>query len=262
MYDVENRKVYEGVYDVYAYDHAGKRLMHEYYPSTREYAVYGIGGQKLLTSTCVPHTYHQGEPGEYTVMECTNAYNVYFGGKLVKSKGVVVATDRLGSVRANGNGETFAYYPYGEERGSTAERREKFGTYTRDSTGQDYADQRYYAVGMGRFNVPDPAGSGAADLTNPTSWNTYAYVNGDPVNFNDSEGLEGWPLDCIINGMAYPPMVCQALGRPSGIRGPLLIDPLPLTRQQSWLLASGLKEKVKASGAPTMIAMLLQIFPA
>src|SRR6185369_8070708 len=44
MYDVENRKVYEGVYDVYAYDHAGKRVMHEYYPSTREYSVYGIGG--------------------------------------------------------------------------------------------------------------------------------------------------------------------------------------------------------------------------
>jgi RHS repeat-associated protein len=108
------------------------------------------------------------------------------------------------------------------------------------------ADQRYYAVGTGRFNSPDPStGVNAGD---PGSWNRYAYVQGDPVNFNDSEGLEGWPLDCITNGMAYPPMVCQALGRPSGIRGPLLIDPLPLTPQQSWLLASGLKAKVAASG--------------
>ena len=34
---------------------------------------------------------------------CTSAYNVYFGGKLVKGKDGVVVTDRLGSVRANGN---------------------------------------------------------------------------------------------------------------------------------------------------------------
>ena len=57
-----------------------------------------------------------------------------------------------------------------------ADGREKFGTYTRDNPGQDYADQRYYGVGKGRFNVPDPAtGSYAAD---PSSWNKYAYVGG------------------------------------------------------------------------------------
>jgi hypothetical protein len=29
----------------------------------------------------------------------------------------------------------------------------------------------------------------AVDLANPTSWNLYAYVNDDPVNFNDPHGL-------------------------------------------------------------------------
>src|SRR6202040_4070459 len=89
--------------------------------------------------------------------------NVYFGGKLIQVNRVLVATDRLGSVRANSSGERMSYYPYGEEKTATADGREKFGTYFRDSTTQDYADQRYYAPGSGRFNTPDPykAGSGS-----------------------------------------------------------------------------------------------------
>ena len=54
-------------------------------------------------------------------------------------------------------------------------------TYYRDqTTGLDYADQRYFAGLSGRFLTADPAGSGM---------NWYAYVGGDPVNFNDPEGL-------------------------------------------------------------------------
>jgi hypothetical protein len=34
------------------------------------------------------------------------------------------------------------YFPYGEERTSTANGVEKFGTYARDAVGQDYAEQR------------------------------------------------------------------------------------------------------------------------
>jgi RHS repeat-associated protein len=115
----------------------------------------------------------------------------------VKSKGVVVATDRLGSVRANSSGESFRYYPYGEDRTATPDNREKFGTYTRDNPSQDYADQRYYGVGTGRFNTPDPykASAGAGD---PGSWNRYSYVEGDPVNFGDLAGL----ARCSAVGMA------------------------------------------------------------
>jgi RHS repeat-associated protein len=91
-------------------------------------------------------------------------------------------------VRANGNGERFAYYPYGEERGVSAGGREKFGTYVRDGAGQDYADQRYYGVGKGRFNVPDPSLSSNA-LVLPGNWNSYTYVGGDPINRNDPRGL-------------------------------------------------------------------------
>jgi RHS repeat-associated protein len=104
-----------------------------------------------------------------------------------------VVTDRLGSVRANDAGDTFGYYPYGEELTvKNPQDREKFGTYTRESaTGLDYANQRYYSSAFGRFNTPDPLHSTAsspADPNNPTSWNRFGYVGGDPINNNDPSG--------------------------------------------------------------------------
>lgn len=84
-----------------------------------------------------------------------------------------------------------AYYPYGQERGSgTPNDRVKFGTYRRDAdTGLDYAMNRYYLSNWGRFMSPDPY-TNSAELANPRSWNRYAYVNGDPVNYADSAGLD------------------------------------------------------------------------
>ena len=66
----------------------------------------------------------------------------------------------------------------------------KFATYTRDgATGLDYADQRYYASTFGRFLTPDPyqASGGPSD---PQTWNRYAYVRGDPMNFYDRSGRD------------------------------------------------------------------------
>jgi len=55
-------------------------------------------------------------------------------------------------------------------------------------------DQRYYAVGTGRFNTADP--STGVDRTNPATWNKYAYVVGDPVYSTDRKGLF-YCQDCI-----------------------------------------------------------------
>jgi RHS repeat-associated protein len=77
------------------------------------------------------------------------------------------------------------YFPYGEEQAPTGEGREKFGTYLRDGNGMDYADQRYYVPGAGRFLTADPA---EADSESPLSWNRYTYVEGDPINYSDPEG--------------------------------------------------------------------------
>jgi RHS repeat-associated protein len=202
-FDVENRLIASGNDDRYAYDPNGKRVKKSYYWNSWEYYFYSITGQKLITVSC-----DNGACGG-------PQYNVYFGGKLVKSKGVVVVTDRLGRVRANSNGEQFRYFPYAEERTSTADNREKFGTYTRDNPTQDYADQRYYGVGMGRFNSPDPLGSNAANAMNPTTWNRFGYTPGDPINRYDPRGLSA---DCPPDDPCTPPEV-----------GPTPIPPPPGT---------------------------------
>jgi RHS repeat-associated protein len=91
-----------------------------------------------------------------------------------------------------------SYFPYGEDRTSTPDSADKFGTYFRDGVGQDYAGQRYYNSGTGRFWSVDPGGIKTASLSRPSSWNRYAYVEGDPVNSTDRHGLF-MCLDCGDN---------------------------------------------------------------
>jgi RHS repeat-associated protein len=92
--------------------------------------------------------------------------------------------DRLGS---NRSGST--YFPYGEEQTTTGQEKDKFGTYYRDSSGLDYADQRYYANTLGQFLSPDPY-KASAEAPDPGSWNRYTYVIGDPIGRFDSTGLD------------------------------------------------------------------------
>jgi RHS repeat-associated protein len=71
------------------------------------------------------------------------------------------------------------------------------------------ADQRYYAVGMGRFGTPDPGGLSTANTSDPTSWNRYAYVGGDPINFGDPSGrirmsCDDPDADSIYDGSCSP----------------------------------------------------------
>ena len=91
----------------------------------------------------------------------------------------------MGTNRVNGA----RYRPYGDEITTTADDHEKFGTYERSSyTKLDYADQRDYVSGYGRFTTADPYG-GSARPWHPGSWNRYVYALGDPVNRSDPRGL-------------------------------------------------------------------------
>lgn len=51
-----------------------------------------------------------------------------------------------------------------------------------------FADQRIYASGYGRFNSADPYAASVGP-SRPSSWNRYAYVEGDPINHRDTRGL-------------------------------------------------------------------------
>jgi RHS repeat-associated protein len=48
---------------------------------------------------------------------------------------------------------------------------------------------RNYHTTEGRWLTPDPAGLAAADLTDPQTWNRYAYVNNNPLGLVDPSGM-------------------------------------------------------------------------
>jgi RHS repeat-associated protein len=194
-YDVENRLVTAQGQN-YAYDISNRRVF-----AGEEYTFWTPDGLPILRYKLAPLV----GAAEYRA-ERTNI-QVYFGGRLVATANPPadanlpfafepVVTDRLGSVRARG-GQKFQYYPYGQENTVTPNGQPKFGTYFRDTgTGLDYANQRYYAPGFGRFMTVDPSPGSSRGV-----WNQYAYVGGDPINRNDPSGL----LTVIIGGTVLNP---------------------------------------------------------
>ena len=149
-WDMENRLVVSATdgNTMWGYDPWGKRVMKNgnaeadkqagYYTGTWEFTFYGMRGQRLATVVCL---YDNGPQHLYCGM---GEMRDYFGGRLLWTRDqttnrTVVARDRLGSVRAvktSAELSYLSYYPYGEERGSSADGREKFGTYFRDLAGQ------------------------------------------------------------------------------------------------------------------------------
>jgi RHS repeat-associated protein len=186
-YDVENRLVSVPTSsnpEQYAYAPDNKRIWRRKPDGTEELYYYGISGQKLVTIT--PLVAANGD-----FFMTTLDTNLYFGSRTIVSRGVTVTLDRVGSNRAGGS----RYFPYGEEQQVTAQDRDKFATYYRDSTtGLDYAQNRYYANTLGRFTSPDPFKAAGVGVSDPQSWNQYSYTRGDPVNRMDPAGLD----DCDI----------------------------------------------------------------
>jgi RHS repeat-associated protein len=70
----------------------------------------------------------------------------------------------------------------------------RFTSYERNETTKlDYAINRHYDSGQGRFTQVDPIGMKAVSLDNPQTLNLYAYCGNDPVNRTDPDGLFwGW----------------------------------------------------------------------
>lgn len=102
------------------------------------------------------------------------------------------------------------YLPFGEEiwagvglrtaaqkYATTDKVRQKFGLTERDeATGLDHTLFRKYESYSGRWTSPDPY-LGSIDFGNPQSFNRYAYVNSDPLNFVDPTGLQCWAVYAV-----------------------------------------------------------------
>jgi len=119
-----------------------------------------------------------------------------------------LTADHLGSPRINtdANGNILArhdFMPFGEEITSaqTAQRntnlhygqdavRQKFTGYIKDDeTGLDFAEARMYANQLGRFTSPDYFANDTS-VSDPQSWNLYAYVRNNPLYYTDRSGKE------------------------------------------------------------------------
>ena len=87
-----------------------------------------------------------------------------------------------------------AYAPYGETYADLTQTPDRsFTGNTQDAvkgtTGIYDFMFREHSAGMGRWLVPDPAGLAAVDITNPQTWNRYAYVGNNPLSRIDPLGL-------------------------------------------------------------------------
>jgi RHS repeat-associated protein len=103
--------------------------------------------------------------------------------------------DWLGSSRfaQDGSGNVTydqMYAPFGEPYDETASTNRDFTGHTEDTAPGLYDFLfRQQSQSQGRWLVPDPAGLAAADITNPQTWNRYAYVGNNPLNAVDPKGL-------------------------------------------------------------------------
>ena len=160
------KKIVNGTMTIYIY--SGSKVLAEYVNGaaptapTKEY-VYS-GGALLATLAGSTVTYHYPD-------HLSNRFE----------------TDAVGSVA-----RTFGHLPFGEiwyETGTPD--KWKFTGYERDSTesGLDYAMNRSYSSGYGRFQSADPD-MGSMGLASPQSLNRYEYVLEDPVDLIDPFGLD------------------------------------------------------------------------
>ncbi|MGA8490648.1 MAG: RHS repeat-associated core domain-containing protein, partial [Terriglobales bacterium] len=93
------------------------------------------------------------------------------------------------------------------------------GVWDQENNG-DHFGAREYAKTQGRWLTPDPAGLVAVDLTNPQTWNRYAYVLNNPLSYRDPTGLvtinPSWYMGfgggggCSMDGVDTPCNVVQS----------------------------------------------------
>ena len=182
-YDSENRLVsVDGTAGQYSYDHLNRRWKKVAAVSTTHYV--WEGSQAIAE--------HNGSTGAVLVDYISSGSRMV--AKVASGTTNYFLSDRL-SVRlvldTGGNvlGRQ-AHLPFGEELGASGQQdKHKFTSYERDGeSGLDYAINRSYSSGVGRFQQIDPyRASGGAFF--PQTWNRYSYTANDPINKVDSLGL-------------------------------------------------------------------------
>jgi RHS repeat-associated protein len=186
--DAENRivSVDSGTTATYAYDHQNRRIKSVVGGTTRHYVWEG--------NQCIAE--HNGSSGAVMIdyifagsrmiAREDGVYRLFFLSDKLSARAAII--DNNGSIVGRQ-----ATLPYGEELNLSGQTdAHLFTSYRRDSeTNTDYAVNRQYHQGVGRFNRVDPV---EGSIANPQSLNRYTYVQNDPVNMTDPDGL----IPCTI----------------------------------------------------------------
>jgi RHS repeat-associated protein len=183
-YDMENRLISvtnAGTTETYQYDasnHRVERISPQGYDTVY---FYGPNGKVLAE-------FQLTLVGGSGYVSNLSFDSVYFGGMLLGTTQLYAGTEYSSILDRLGTGHPG--YAYGTDIGTkTGSPLVDFATYLNDSTtGFEYANQRWYSAGMGRFLTVDPSGKNV-HILNPLSWNRYSYGSGDPVGNNDPMGL-------------------------------------------------------------------------
>ena len=155
---------------------------------------YVYGAKSEIAAICTSYVF-----GDAPTCDPREPRDVKFAGRMVIQNYLPVAVDRLGSVVANptrgsvGSTAPKYYAPFGEQyneaqSGVGFPGNTNFATYFHEeTTGLNYADQRFYNATYGRFMSADPY-EPSAGPEDPDSWNRYSYVGNDPINLIDPTG--------------------------------------------------------------------------
>jgi RHS repeat-associated protein len=198
----------------YLYDADGRRVR-EVSDSRIIYFARGPGGQLLTQETHYPWGNDQRLPERRDF--------IYHNGLALAEMVWIANTpvypnyhfrDRLGNpVVSLGGNDGFVprfaeYEPYGQQMRTLSAAKDvihEFTGHERDEvSGLDYMMQRYYEPKYGRFTRPDPKLEIRA--SDPTAFNMYAYVQGNPVNYVDTKGTSPEDIRQVVQWLQnnYP----------------------------------------------------------
>ncbi len=185
----------------YTYDYQGNRLVKKNYVNgALNNTVYspdkGYETKKLANNTTQNTSYYFVNNDLVAKKNPDGTKNYYLSDNLQSTS---VLTNQSGGVVENSS-----YYPFGAIRsGGTQSKYLYTGQQNDSETGLDYYNARYYSPQIRHFTQPDDV---IADPYNPQNLNRYAYVNNNPLTYNDPTGHCFGPfiVACVGFVMAGP----------------------------------------------------------
>jgi RHS repeat-associated protein len=206
-YDASGNMVYDG-YGRFTYFGTGQQASVSFGGTELVRSEYDGDGQRVKKIESGETTYYLRSSvlGGKTIAEVSGSggfkrgYVKAGGAEVVQEGGSVlwIYSDPVTKqkVQTNASGEVVSIVdvdPWGGETSRSVNQysqRKRYTSYERDdSTWIDEAGARSYGVWWSRFMQPDPF-DGSMDMSNPQSFNRYAYVGNDPVNRIDPTGLD------------------------------------------------------------------------